>query len=458
MRDIDMSLEAIHFMIGVHGSDSRTLAWRSSSQSEASKEEVMRPLTSWLLVAFFAFSATPGGAGEKDASARCGEVRGILLAKTGAGWRALEKGQPAPVDVSLIALPAATLLSADGAVSLELKADIGNRGPLPVLESAVVLNKSTEHALDVTLERGIIVFKNLKEGDARVRLRLRGEPWDLTLRPGARVGLELYARYAAGVISDFDKKIEEPCAQVVCLVLEGRAFLTAGDEGFALQAPPGLALGHWDNLERKLALSRLDKIPEFIRPMTPAEKDVFDKAGAAAATLSARDKSASLRALLGKDDLVARKTGVVCAGALDEIPILLECLEDAKEHEVRTQAIVVLRHYLGRGPKEVGDVYRTLIDSKLTKVQASLFLELAFGFTPEQREEPATFDVLIRLLEHPRLAVRELAHWHLTRLAPLERPIAYDPTGPAADRTKAARQWREVIPAGELPPHLRDKK
>ena len=50
------------------------------------------------------------------------------------------------------------------------------------------------------------------------------------------------------------------------------------------------------------------------------------------------------------------------------------------------------------------------------------------------------------------LPVRELAHWHLDRLAPAGQKIAYDAAADEAARHKAAEQWRALIPPGQLPP------
>jgi hypothetical protein len=48
--------------------------------------------------------------------------------------------------------------------------------------------------------------------------------------------------------------------------------------------------------------------------------------------------------------------------------------------------------------------------------------------------------------------VRELAWWHLYRLAPAGRSIRYDPAGPDAERDKAQAEWKKLIPSGQLPP------
>lgn len=412
----------------------------------------------WLFTALI-LAPTTGWGQEKTGEPRVTQVHGVLLTRTDGKWRPLEKGQPAPADADLVALPDAALVSGDGTVELDMKADIGHRGPLPVLESAITLHPSKKHALAVTLLRGIIVFRNKSAADAEVQVRVRGTDWSWTLRPGAKVGMELYGRYAPGVIKDFEKIEQDSCAQVACLVLEGKAFLRIGDEGFGLQAPPGVCLAQWDNLERRIHGTRLEKLPDFVRPMNDKEKDVFEKVCAAAQTLGAKDVAVALKQLLAKDDVVSRQTAVVAAGAIDDLVTISQGLEDEKHKEVREMAILVLRHYVGRGEKEMENLFRFLTGTaKRTPVQASLLLELLLGFTQEQRYQPATYDVLLRLLDHPRLGVRELAHWHLVRLVPLETPIAYNAAGSEKDRQESLRRWREAIPEGELPPHLREKK
>src|SRR5207302_1961821 len=61
----------------------------------------------------------------------------------------------------------------------------------PVLESAVALRSTPGVDLDLDLDRGRIVLLNDKpQGEARVRIRLGDETWDLTLEgPGSEVAL-----------------------------------------------------------------------------------------------------------------------------------------------------------------------------------------------------------------------------------------------------------------------------
>jgi hypothetical protein len=65
---------------------------------------------------------------------------------------------------------------------------------------------------------------------------------------------------------------------------------------------------------------------------------------------------------------------------------------------------------------------------------------------------------LINYLDHSKLAVRQLALWHLVRLVPEGKAIGYDPAAPAAVRQKAIKEWRQLIPEGKLPQPTVDKK
>src|SRR5436190_11214001 len=77
-------------------------------------------------------------------------IHGALLQRHNGKWRAVDKKVTAlPAGTLLVAIPKAKLVSANGAVSLLLDADIGKRGPYPVLESAVELLHDAKADLDI---------------------------------------------------------------------------------------------------------------------------------------------------------------------------------------------------------------------------------------------------------------------------------------------------------------------
>src|SRR6516165_6030244 len=106
--------------------------------------------------------------------ARCGPIPGVLLGKSSsaADWKVIGEDEPIRKDTLLVALPDATIYSGNKAVTVTMLADVGHRGPLPVFESAIVIHDNPKVDLDVTLDRGIVVFSNAKEkGSAKVKLR-----------------------------------------------------------------------------------------------------------------------------------------------------------------------------------------------------------------------------------------------------------------------------------------------
>src|SRR6185503_12854854 len=64
-------------------------------------------------------------------------VSGILLDRVDGGWGSLKAGSALPKNKLVVALFRSELRSANDAVGLSLIADVGQRGPFPVLEAAI---------------------------------------------------------------------------------------------------------------------------------------------------------------------------------------------------------------------------------------------------------------------------------------------------------------------------------
>jgi uncharacterized protein (TIGR03000 family) len=396
-----------------------------------------------------------------------GPVDGVLLerAKGDKEWRFLDEGAPIRPEAQLVALPQAMLRSANGAVELTMMADIGHRGPLPVYESAIRIHDNPKVDLDLALDRGIVVFGNAKKaGAARVRVHVAEQAWDVTLhQPGTKVGMEIYGRHHPGephFIADGDRvKVKDPPTRdVFLLVLTGRASLRTADHEFTLDAPPGPAKVHWDSVARKVEVTHLDKLPESLKPTTPEEVQKYQEV----CTNVRRLRDGSLDTMLNKavesPEHRARTGAVVILGALDKLPRLLEVLANSKYADERDKSITVLRNWVGRGPGQLEKLYTFLTtDRELSPPQAKTAIHLLLGFNEDEMRQPDTYEVLIDLLKHSKLAVRELARWHLVRLAPEGKKIGYDAGAPPEERERAVAQWRALIPAGELPPQLRAK-
>ena len=379
-------------------------------------------------------------------------VRGILLASPdGKDWKPLAAGAGVPVGQSLLALFGADIRSANGAVAMRLRSDLGEVGPLPALEAVARIGDNAKADLDVTLERGVVVFRNMKkEGAATVALRfggIKGEELRLTLHePGTKMGVEAYSHHAPGIgaISE-----DQPIQFVFMLVSEGSVDIAHGDKTVSLKAPPGPAFLRWDSIAKTPDIEFLKTLPEWAH-RTAEETKAHERLGAALLAAATSDSPADAAAKLAKgDDALLRKAGVVALGALDRLDVLGKLLDSAKEADVRNETILVLRHWLGRQPGQIKKLESALATAGLSANQSATVVSLLVGFDQASRGQPTTYALLLGELDHPHLAIRSLAHWHLARLVPAGSSITYDAA--AADRQAAVAEWRRLIPAGQLP-------
>src|SRR5579883_1609524 len=142
-------------------------------------------------------------AAERKAAGKSAAAKGMILSreKPDAKWRAVDAKGDVYAGDTLLGLPGASIVSANGAVELGFLTDIYGKSPYPIKESAVILHAGSKADLELTLDRGRIDLVNKKEkGAAHVVLHLRKEKWELTLEePGTKLALETYGRWAAGV-------------------------------------------------------------------------------------------------------------------------------------------------------------------------------------------------------------------------------------------------------------------
>lgn len=381
----------------------------------------------------------------------CVAVQGALLAKKGeASWDSVKAGSKAPFDRLLVSLFESDLKSANGAVEVRLRGEIGERGPLAAFESAVIFHENPKVDVDLTLERGIVVFTNKKkEGAAHVDVRIRGKTLNISLlEPETKLGIDLYARHAPGINS---LKDDDPTTFVFMLNAVGSVEIHSGEKQVSMKAPPGPAMLRWDSALRQVDVQHIDRLPEWVIP-TAEEKKTYERINQAAAPLAGPDAAATFLKLLFSDDPLERKVGMTAVGALGSPAPLFVALQQSKNADTRQFAILVLRNWLGQGTGQIKKLESGLQGIGVSKSNAESLVHLLIGFDEEERQEPGTYQMLIEGLNHKKLLVRELAYWHLLRLAPAGRTIAYDPAGSDEQLAEGVRRWRELIPSGKLPP------
>lgn len=354
---------------------------------------------------------------------------------------------------------------ASKAVKFTLWGNLPQLSDSPVLDSAVVLHDTSAYALDFTLIRGRVMLTNTRtKGEAKVWLR--GEAGvELTLpEPGDSVALEIYGRWPAGVPFTLKHRPGvEPIRLWEVHCLKGTLSIKTARTTWSMAAPPGAAYFHGDSVDgpARSGPEKRDALPKWadlnIKPPPLAVKirNVID-------TFSGKLKSDDPEvvgpflmklSMIDKDKeraKVTRQLVVHAMAAIDDVDKVVEQLENSKLEDVRQTAVLALRHWIGARGGRDEKLYHILKDDlSYSKAESDTIMQLLHS--PFERNQPETYETLIAYLRHRKQAVRELAYWHLTRLAPIGKDIGYDAAAPVEARDKAAAQWRERIPSGELP-------
>ena len=384
-----------------------------------------------------------------DPIARSEAPAGAITAQAGAAAPRLLGVRPAiPPDELLTVLPGTSLKTTNGAVSLTCRADPTGASPVPVLETAFVLSSAPDADLAVTLDRGRIDLMNLKtDGPARVLVTLDS--------PGSRVAVELAGRRPPGTRFEPMTRPVAPVLSAVVVALSGSGSVADGRVTIAVSAPPGPAQLSWTSVggpDRQAV--RLDRLPAWASPA--AENTPEAKAVKAAVdrlrSLRAANADTATDVLLSSKVPAEWRVGLVTAAAADDLPRLAKVLSESADPAVWDFGVVVLRHWLGRSAGQDGRLARFLTDVRMyDPVAAATVIDLLAGFTATERSRAESYDVLVEYLQHDKPAVRNLAQWHLVRMVPAGKAIAFRPNAGKAESAAAYKEWRKLVPPGTVP-------
>ncbi len=343
-----------------------------------------------------------------------------------------------------------------------------------LMESAVALHASDAFDLDLTLERGRVYIKNQRpKRPAKVRLRFETEVWDLALDAKAEVGVDLFRAYTRD--SNYRTGEEPRCEVYLCALRGDVEVRTDAVETYNLEAP-----GHpaekkpaviaWNNFSMRVEgpgrLARVPPIWDRAPPTTPEARAATLVLGELARQMrTTPNVSRPLLELLEKEAPLRRAVALYCFTGLDDVDRLIDRLGDAQESHApdREAAIFCLRRWLSQGPSRV----KRLHDEKTgagalvvradgapgyTRGEAQNILEMLFDFPDEARRNPDTFLALADKLESTKVAIAELAYWHLLRLSFPEKLPAFNAGKAIGDRKLAAEAVRRMVEGGKLPP------
>ncbi|MFO0876342.1 MAG: hypothetical protein U0840_03130 [Gemmataceae bacterium] len=379
----------------------------------------------------------------------------------------IHKGEAIHSRDLLVALPGfkVVLQPENKASRITLWGNLPGLSESPVLESSIILHDSRAYDLDMTLLGGRVVLTNTrKEGPARIWIRGESGVQLILPEPGDTISLESYGRWPRGAAFVHKRKDGiKPVRvwQIYCL--KGKVEIKALRTEWLMAAPPGLAYFHGDSVDGPSASGpeKRDTLPDWWTARTTRPKlaklveSVIDTYTGKFKTSDPDQVATEILAAADKDTnkiraRVMRYLVVHAMGAIDEIEKVAEFLEQSKYEEKRAAAVVALRHWIGAREGRDDKLFTILHqDLNYTKAEAETLMQLLHSpFDPNQ---PETYETLIAYLKHRKQAVRELAHWHLVRLAPIGQKIPFDASAPDDQRDKAVAAWKALIPAGELP-------
>ena len=393
----------------------------------------------------------------KSASETC-----TLLRREGDGkpWLVVKEGEELRGGNLVLGLAGATLLSKNGAVQVALQSDLTGKSPFPIKESVIRLPaKASMSDLDIILDRGRIEIVNKKkEGEAKVRVTVHGEPWEVTLdKPGTRVVMEFFGRWARGVPFKLEPGPKDmPHANLILIVLSGEIQVKHDKVQFAMEAPPGPALIQWDNITgTDPSPQKLERLPQWVDTSKPSAEmeHVLAIWKKFRAELDKKPIGEILDEFVKSDDPLERRFAVFAMGALDDLPRLSDALGHARFPDVWENGVLALRHWIGRCPGQDQILYNRLtMVKKIPAVQAETILTLLHSFGEDDLSRKETYELLVRYLGHENLGIRGLAYWHLVRLYPAGKEFGYNPLSPKEERQTAQKKWRQLLADDMLPP------
>jgi hypothetical protein len=394
-------------------------------------------------------------------------------------WQRLGRGpKPARVGTTrpLVSLPGfRSSVLTDSGVRLTLAGTMPEFFPgVPVFESLVTLHAHDQLDLDLTLHRGRILLSNTRADKPWVQVRVRfenttdpahKEMWDLKLEgKDAEVLLDRFAPFDDEPFYDNPKHPGRrgPLTQVGLVVLHGSASVRIGDVTYGLTAPPGPALMGWNSRNGERSPERLDKVPEWTKPNPPAPKgsenareDMWRAATALNGNLTGSGVEAGLRKSLASAEPAVRKLVVRSYAALDMVPRLVELLEDKERPDVRGAAIEALRYWTASSRD---NDYRLLAALKeyFSRIESEKIVARLHYFSGAALRQPETYGTLIDELQSKRLAIRELASWHLYQLVPAARKSIPFDAARVDSLEQVGAQWRALARSwqGGIPPRF----
>lgn len=191
----------------------------------------------------------------------------------------------------------------------------------------------------------------------------------------------------------------------------------------------------------ELLLSSATEIPRWTNPeevfLTPARQlliKAYEREFQSDVLQSIIPVVSDRRAIIAE---FAVKTMALIDHYLEIVPAL-----ESDHEEARLAAIVALREWLAEDPQRM-ETLRDEMERVFRPEIVEQIANLLWGYSREDAQSTETSQLLVQLLANENLAIRELAHFHVTRLS--GRNYGYHSQAPIAERNAAIGRWVEFV-------------
>lgn len=349
----------------------------------------------------------------------------------------------------LIALPGytANIALTNGLRIILMGQFSANLASHPVADARIYLHPSMDAAADMTLIRGCVIVqgRNQEQGSSLIYLRYAGLVWEITLPPGAEIGIQAGSRVIPG---EGPWKLE---SLLDLTATKGNIEIRQDQHEHTLKIRQKL---HWNSRlpeGSKGTLNELAELPVWLSKYQTAPREAVDSLVSLRSRMHAKlqqDGNDHKWFALACDEaieegkLIDRQAGLLGMTAVNRIAPLVKLQNDPLANGRRKYSHDVIQLWLNQEPGHANQLKEILKTQGYQDEDALLLLALYRGI---EQPTPQSIQRVLQAMAHPSVAIREQAHRVLITHVP-DRPNIFDPAGPAEQRSKAIQIIRNRLP------------
>lgn len=293
---------------------------------------------------------------------------------------------------------------------------------------------------DITLLSGRIYLSTVRAAGAKVRVRFADQVWDVSLPDSkAEVMIESVRSFDPGTPFSKDGGAL-PRVEVQAAVVKGTAGIAIPDRFKSFPKIAAKSKLAWDSktgalLEPKPIEEGNGYYDRFLLVAPKQGREVQKALSEMAGRLKQRDGIRNtLAEILTEAPAVARiipchiavygQAAIAYGGnAADDLKTLIDLLNDEMRGYARYAAVGALAAWIPQAPGNTALLNTVLAEKLGSDKEAEIVLRLLRGPISLTKPDPKEMDKLVDLLNHPSVAIRELALWDLVNYV--------DPTAPS---------------------------